>query len=40
MKGFKAIAIFTIIWNILGVMSYLMHQFITPETIVNLPQNQ
>ncbi|HIE45381.1 MAG TPA: hypothetical protein EYP87_04265 [Flavobacteriaceae bacterium] len=37
---FKAVAIIAIIWNVFGVMSYLMHQFMTPETIAALPQNQ
>ncbi len=39
-KGFKTIAILAIIWNIFGVMSFLMHAFMTPETIATLPENQ
>jgi len=39
-KGFKAIAIIAIIWNISGIMSFFMHAFMTPETIATLPKNQ
>ena len=39
-KNFKLIAIIAIIWNILGVASYLLHAYMTPETIATLPQYQ
>lgn len=39
-KGFKTIAIIAIIWNVIGVMSFLMHAFMSPETIATLPENQ
>ena len=39
-KWFKLIAIITLIWNFFGVMSYLMHAYMTPETLATLPENQ
>jgi len=39
-NGFKLITIIAIIWNVFGVLSFLMHAFMTPETIATLPENQ
>lgn len=39
-KWFKAIAIIALLWNIMGVMSYLMHAYMSEETLATLPKNQ
>ena len=37
-KNFKIIAIFAIIWNVLGVISYFFHVYMPQEAINKLPE--
>lgn len=39
-KWLKAISIFAIIWNLLGVGAYLMHTYISDEAIALLPESE
>ena len=39
-KWLKVIAIIAIIWNLFGVISYLMHAYMSNETLATLPKNQ
>ncbi len=39
-KWHKLIALLAIIWNLLGVVAYLMHAYMTDESIALLPENE
>ncbi len=39
-KWFWAVAIFFLLWNIMGVLSFLGHTFISSETIAELPEKE
>jgi len=38
LKRFKAITVFAIIWNVLGVISYFFHVYMPKEAIEKLPE--
>ena len=38
--GFWLVTIFCILWNIMGVLSFFAHTFITEEAIALLPENE
>jgi len=40
LKWHKPIALLAIVWNLLGVGSYLMHAYMSDEAIAQLPENQ
>ena len=37
---FRGLAIFFLLWNILGLMSFFMHVFISEEYLATLPENE
>ena len=39
-KSFLIIGIIALIWNLFGVMAFLMDVFITPEALAAMPENQ
>ena len=39
-KWFWAVAIIALLWNLMGVMSFFAHTFITDEAIAQLPENE
>jgi len=37
---FWGIAIFFLLWNIMGILSFIMHTFISDESLAKLPKNE